>query len=154
MGNVMAKPKLDYNDEAVLYSTDIAVTVNYLNYGLHVGYDSMLTLLQEARMRWLKQYDMTEVTLAPNVGYVISDAQVLYQSEAFHGDVLTVSFYWQVNNKKMFRLFYKVRNRAEDKTVLIAETGHVCFDLVARKTTSIPDGLLAVLRSIGTNLSY
>lgn len=143
----MSKPVLHFDDDAVAYTADVVVSVGYLNYGLHVGYDAMLTLLQEARMQWLKQYDMTEVDLAPNVGYVISDVQALYQAEAFHGDVLTVSFYWQVTNKKMFRLFYKIRNRALDKTVLTAETGHVCFDLVARKTTAIPMSLLSILNA-------
>ena len=34
-----------------LYTTTIPVMVNHLNYANHVGYDSVLTILQEARMR-------------------------------------------------------------------------------------------------------
>jgi hypothetical protein len=41
--------KISYDDTNTLFSTDMTVTVKDLNYGNHLGYDAIFTLIQEAR---------------------------------------------------------------------------------------------------------
>jgi acyl-CoA thioesterase FadM len=49
----MARVKLELPD-SLGFSTDIEVHIGYINYGNYLGNNSMLTLIQEARMRFLK----------------------------------------------------------------------------------------------------
>lgn len=42
------------------FSTDIRVRISDINYGMHVGHDSFLTITHEARVRFLKSLGATE----------------------------------------------------------------------------------------------
>ncbi|RPH29673.1 acyl-CoA thioesterase, partial [bacterium] len=71
------------------FSTDIPVRITDINYGGHLGNDSLLSLMQEARLRFLRQYAYSEKDVEGR-GIIMLDAVVLYRSEAFYGDVLRI----------------------------------------------------------------
>ena len=50
----MARVKLDLPDDFT-YSTQLDVRVTEINYGNHVGNDRMVSLLHEARLRYLRE---------------------------------------------------------------------------------------------------
>ncbi len=113
--------------------------VNHLNYGNHLGYDSVLTIIQEGRMRWLKTNGMTELSLEGSVGYLITHASVDYQGEGFYGDQLRITLYTGAVSRKGFELKYEVKNETTGKVIATAETRHVCFDFGSRKIASCPE---------------
>ncbi|MGH7791582.1 MAG: acyl-CoA thioesterase, partial [Thermodesulfobacteriota bacterium] len=80
---IMARVKLDLPEEFV-FSTEIPLRVNDINYGGHLGHDSILTLTHEARVRLLRKYGLTEINIY-GPGLIISDAVIVYKSEAFYG---------------------------------------------------------------------
>ena len=66
------------------YSTELTVRVTDLNYGNHVGNDSILALMHEARLQYYRHLGFkNELNFEGNVGQVISDAAIVYKSEAF-----------------------------------------------------------------------
>lgn len=131
--------------ENVIFWTTIPVLVNHLNYGNHLGYDSYFSIIQEARMRWLKQYDMGEKTLDGNIGYFITEASVSYKSEAFHGDQLKIGIMIDNIRTKAFDINYVVLNLTRDVLSATAKTSQLCFNFELKKIASLPSRFLDIL---------
>lgn len=135
--------------EKFLYSTDITVRFSDLNYGGHVGNDTMLTLLQEARIQFYRSMGFKdETSFEGSVGQIIIDAAVQYKSESFLGDVLVVRIAAEDCTKFGFDLLYEVKNKSTDQEVARAKTGIVCFDYSRKRITSVPKPLLSKLQSL------
>ena len=135
--------------EKYLYSTEITVRVSDLNYGGHVGNDTMLTLLQEARIQFYRSLGFKdETSFEGNVGQIIIDAALQYKSESFLGDVLVVKIAAGDFTKFGFDLLYEVTNKSTGQEVARAKTGIVCFDYSRRRITSVPVPLLSRLQNI------
>jgi YbgC/YbaW family acyl-CoA thioester hydrolase len=133
--------------EQFIYSAELVVRVNDLNYGAHVGNDNMLTLMQQARIEFYRAKGFKdEMNFEGSVGQVISDALVIYKAEAFLGDVLTIQLAVTDITKYGFDMLYLVTNKSNSKEVARGKTGIVCFDYDTRKVMSIPKALLSVIR--------
>jgi acyl-CoA thioester hydrolase len=128
--------------ENFIFHTEIAIRVSDLNYGNHVGNDSILTLMQEARTLFYRSMGFeSEVNLDGSVGQIVSDAAVVYKSESFLGDTLQIEIAIGDISKYGFELFYRLTNKATGKEVARGKTGIVCFDYQKRKIAAIPEVL-------------
>jgi acyl-CoA thioester hydrolase len=135
--------------ETFLFTTEIAVRVSDLNYGGHVGNDTMLTLLQEARIQFYRSLGFKdETSFEATVGQIIIDAAVQYKSESFLGDVLEIQIATEDFTKFGFDLLYHVKNKATGQEVARGKTGIVCFDYSKKKVVRIPALLLTKLQNI------
>ncbi|MCZ8215070.1 MAG: thioesterase family protein [Cyclobacteriaceae bacterium] len=140
-------PRLELNlPDQFIYSTELTVRVNDLNYGAHVGNDNMLVLMQQARINFYREHGFKdEVSFDGSIGQVISDALVIYKAEAFLGDVLSIQIAIADVNKYGFDMLYKVTNTLNGKEIARAKTGIVCFDYSNRKVAPIPEKLRAII---------
>ncbi len=135
--------------EKFIFQTEIGVRVSDLNYGNHVGNDSILTLMQEARTLFYRSMGFeSEVKLEGPVGQIVRDATIVYKAESFLGDTLRFEIAVGDLNKYGFDLFYKITNKATGKEVAHGKTGIVCFDYLKRKMASIPEKLIVKLKSL------
>jgi len=126
--------------EKFLFATELTVRSSDLNYGNHVGHDTVLTLMQEARVRFYRTLGfINELNFDGPVGQVIADAAVQYKSESFLADELIIKIGVSDFTKYGFDMFYLVENRLTGKEVARGKTGIVCFDYDTRKVASIPD---------------
>jgi acyl-CoA thioester hydrolase len=131
-----------------LYETLLDVRASDLNYGNHLGHDSVLTLMQEARIKFYRTLGFAnELSFEGDVGQVISDVAVAYKSEAFLGDVLLCKIAAADFNKYGFDLIYVLVNNRTQKEVARGKTGIVCFDYSSRKIAQVPAILLNQLRT-------
>lgn len=135
--------------EKFIYETEIPVRVSDLNYGNHVGNDSVLTLMQEARASFYRSLGFeSEVKLEGTIGQIVSDAMIIYKAESFLGDVLRIRIAVADHNKYGFDLVYLITNKNTDKEVARGKTGIVCFDYSRRKVASVPGKLLTEMRRL------
>lgn len=132
----MARVKLQL-PETFSFSTEIPVRITDINYGGHVGNDSVLSLLHEARMQFLLHYGYTEMDLS-GVGIIMADAAIEFKGEAFYGDVLTAYVTAEAFSRIGFDLYYKLVNGNSETVVVLAKTGIICFDYEKRKVVSVP----------------
>ncbi|MGE5106726.1 MAG: acyl-CoA thioesterase [Sphingobacteriales bacterium] len=135
----MARIKVDL-PEQFSYSVKIPVRITDINYGGHVGNDSILSLLHEARMKYLAHLGYTELNIA-GIGLIMSDVGIEFKSESFYGDELTVSIAAGEFSKISFEIFYKMETVRGGKNILIAKakTGMVCYDYEAKKVAAVPE---------------
>jgi acyl-CoA thioester hydrolase len=69
------------------FSTSIPVRITDLNYGGHVGNDTILSLLHEARVQYLQSLGYTELAFA-GTSLIMSDVAIEYKNELFYGTIL------------------------------------------------------------------
>lgn len=135
----MSSSRLEYDISKTIYITSIPVLINHINYGNHLGYDAALSIAQDARIRWLKENDMTELSISGSVGYIIAGAEQVYKSEAFHGDTLGVELYISDITKKTFQLMCRLVNESTRTIVAIIKTDHVFYDYALKKIGTVPE---------------
>lgn len=125
------------------FSTDIPIRITDINYGGHLGNDAVLSIIHEARMRFLASLGYEELTIE-GVSLIMSDAAIEFKNEAFYGDVLTVYVTIDEVSKVAFSIFYKlVKNDGEKEVpVAFAKTGMVAFNYDTRKVMALPDKAL------------
>jgi acyl-CoA thioester hydrolase len=144
----MARIQIDV-PEKVIYKTELPVRVSDINYGGHVGNDSILTLMQEARVLFYRSIGInSEVSIEGNIGQIITDATVLYKAESFLGDVLIIHIGVADFNKYGFEMYYQLFNQQTGKEVARGRTGILCFDYAKRKVASVPPAFLERLNQL------
>ncbi len=134
----MARIQIDFPTQ-VQFSTQITVRITDLNYGNHLGNDSVLSLIHEARVRFLQYMGYSELDLA-GVGIIMSDAAIQFKKEAFYGDVLTIEVATGDFSRVAFDIYYRLK--IVDQEIAVAKTGIVCFDYATRKVVAVPEAFL------------
>lgn len=131
----MARIKVDL-PEQFSFTTTIPVRITDLNYGRHVGNDTILSMIHEARVQYLKQFGYEELNLA-GAGLIMSDVAIEFKNELFYGDVVTASVATGDFTKISFDMYYKLEKKSGEP-VAFAKTGMVCYDYGKKKVTAIP----------------
>ena len=132
----MARIKLQLPDKFT-FSTEIPVRISDINYGGHLGNDSVLSIIHEARLRFFKKYNYSEMDVE-GVGIILSDSVIIYKNEGFYGDILIVEVTAGDFNNYGCDIFYKITNKKTGKEVARVKTGIVFFDYKNRKITQVP----------------
>ena len=144
----MARIKIDL-PPTFTFQTNIPVRITDLNYGGHVGNDTILSILHEARMQFLKQSGYTELAFE-GVGLIMADVAIEFKAEAFYGDTLAASVVATEFSKVSFEIYYKLEKPEGDKLRLVAaaKTGMICFDYSKRKVAAVPDAAKEKLTAV------
>ena len=118
----------------------IPIRITDLNYGGHVGNDSVLTLLHEARMQWLRSLGFTEMEFA-GVGMIMADVTIEFKKELFYGDTVIASVGASDLSRIGFDIIYKLEKESAGKKIIvaIARSGMICYDYEKKKIVSVPD---------------
>ena len=74
----MSRIKLEL-PEKFIFQTEITIRVSDINYGGHLGNDSLLSILQEARVQFLKSIVQSELEFY-NHSMIMSDVAIIYYS--------------------------------------------------------------------------
>ena len=144
----MARIKIDI-PEKVIGTFIIPVRIADINYGNHVGNDAFVSIIHEARMQWLKQYDYTELKVE-GIGLIMSDLAIEFKSESFYGDMVEVKIGACDISRVGFDLVYQLFVKRNNDNILLAnaKTGMVCFDYEAKKVSAIPEKLKTILEVV------
>lgn len=119
------------------FHIDIPVRITDINYGNHLGNDSFLSILHEARMRWIHQHGWTELNIE-KTGLIMVDMAVRFKSEAVFGDTLRVHLTPVDWTQLGFDLVYLATNATTGAEVARAQSGMIFFDYTTRRLTSMP----------------
>jgi len=122
------------------FSTTITIRVTDLNYGGHVGNDTFLSLMHEARQQFLLYHGYAELDIE-GVGLMIADAAIEYKKELNYGDAVKISIAATGFDKYSFDLYYKLEIISGDTLTLAGKgkTGMLCYDYGRKKMVSVPE---------------
>ena len=139
----MPRIKLDLPDR-FLFTTEIPVRITDLNYGSHLANDALLSIIHEARVRFLKELRYSETDIE-GYGIIMGDAAIIYKSQAYYGDTLVIDVAVTDISRKSCDLFYRILNQ-DSRIIAYAKTGIVFFDYRNQKPVRIPEKFLEKLR--------
>ena len=125
--------------ESFPFSTFLTVRITDINYGGHVGNDSLLSLVHEARIQFLQHYGYSELEFE-GTGLIMADSAIEYKKQLKYGDIVKISVAASGFDKLGFDLFYLLQLQ-QYETLLLAgkvKTGMLCFDYLKGKKVSVP----------------
>lgn len=140
----MARIRIEFPASFDFIAT-IPVRITDLNYGGHVGNDTILSIIHEARAQLLKSLDYSENDFA-GTGLIMGDVVINYKSELFYGDLVKASVAVINLSRASFDVVYLLETK--DKRIAEARTGMVCFDFVKKKVISIPQEAISKINSV------
>ena len=82
----MQRIKIDL-PQKFIFTTEISVRVYDVNFAGHLSNDSILSMVHEARILFLKNWNYSEVDTC-GAGIIMFDAALQYKSQGYHGDIL------------------------------------------------------------------
>ncbi len=138
----MARITIDLPD-AFQFSTELDVRISDINYGNHLGNDAVLSLLHEARVRFLMAHGFSEQDVA-GCGLIMADAAVVYKSQGRYGQRLRVSIAVSEPGAVGCDLLYQMCDAATGAEVARAKTGMVFFDYARGKVVRMPEAFKAL----------
>jgi len=120
-----------------LFETEIPIRISDVNYGGHLGNDAVLSIAQEARVRFLAAHGFSELDVE-GVGIIMVDAAVVYRAEGRHGVTLRVRLAAADVRSRGLDLVYAMTDAATGEEIARVKTGIVFFDYGARKVVAMP----------------
>ncbi|MEH6471077.1 MAG: thioesterase family protein [Halopseudomonas sp.] len=120
------------------FSTVLPIRISDINHAGHLGNDSVVSLIHEARIQFLKQYQYGELEVE-GFGIIMTDSAVIYKAEGFHSDQIQIDIAIGEFNKYGCDIFYLLSNHQTAVEIAHAKTGIVFFDYDERKVVSVPE---------------
>ena len=141
----MARIRIDLPEKCIAVFT-IPVRITDINYGNHVGNNSLAEIIHEARMQFLQQHNFTEMEVCGS-SLIMNELSIEFKNEAFYKDVLEVKIFAGEISKVSFELFYSLSAIRNKVSLLIAnaKTGMVCYNYKEKKVTAVPEELKKIL---------
>ncbi len=119
------------------FSTKIPVRITDINYGNHLGNDSLLSLIHEARVQYLAYINLSELD-AGGSGIIMVDSVIIYKAEILYGDVITFDISVDDITSSGCDFYYRITSEKTSKVAALAKTGIVFYDYQARKISPVP----------------
>lgn len=145
----MARIKIDL-PRKFRFTAEIPVRITDINFGGHVGNDTILSIVHEARAQFFTYCGYTELDFA-GAGTIMSDVAIEYKNQTYYGDTILASVAVGEITKVAFDLFYKLEKRsAEGKLIPVAfaKTWMVCYNYAQKKVSAIPEKALEKIKGL------
>ncbi len=120
------------------FETDIPIRITDINYGGHLGNDSLLSLAHEARVRFLTSLGFTELDAGEGAGMIQADAVIVFKSEGFYGDIVNIKVTVDDFSATGCDFFFLLLSTKSGKEIARVKTGIVFFDYTAKKLLKVP----------------
>lgn len=124
--------------EKFTFSTIIRIRITDLNYGGHVGNDTVLSLIHEARMQFLNHFKYKELEFE-GTSLIMSDVAIEFKVELFYGDEIKIYVTAADFSRVSFTLYYKLIKEKNEIIAAVAKTGMVCYDYKNKKVVTVPE---------------
>lgn len=119
--------------------------VRDINYGGHLGNDSVASLLHEARVDVLDNMGFSELDLGNGrTGIIMADLVINYKGEGLLNDEIIVAVHIGDIDRMSLRMYYKIE-KTDGTLIALAETGIVAFDYKKKAIDNFPSAFLDVL---------
>ena len=143
----MPKIKINFPQKYFDIPIDIPVRITDINYGNHVGNDSIIGIIHEARVQFLQFYGYTELNIE-GIGLIMSALSVEFKNESFYKDIISIQIACSEISKVSFELFYSLSTIRDNREITIAKavTTMVCYDYIIKKVSALPKKLQRILQ--------
>ena len=131
--------------ETKVFETTLAVRISDINYGNHLGNDSVLSLMHEARFQFYKSLGYPDELSIDGVGTIQVDTAIQYKGEGFHGDAIKAEVFLGDLSAKSMDLYYRLSVENPNKLIALGKTGIAFYNYSERKVSNMPDSIANTL---------
>lgn len=129
----MARLNLDFPEQQFCYSTQLTVRVTDINGARHLGNDSMISMISEARACFLFDFGIVENSI------IVTDLATTYRAEAHARDQLLFEVGVMDFNKYGGDITFRISRPADGTLIAMAKSGFVFFDYQQSKVIAMPE---------------
>ncbi|MFZ6046567.1 thioesterase family protein [Pseudomonas sp. CR3202] len=133
----MARLSLDFPEDQYCYSTHLTVRVTDINGANHLGNDSMISMISEARARFLFEFGISE-TSADGTGIIVTDLATTYRAEAHARDQLLFEVGVMDFNKYGGDITFRITRPEDGRLIAMAKSGFVFFNYRESRVVPMP----------------
>jgi acyl-CoA thioester hydrolase len=127
------------------FTYQITIQAGHINYRGHVGHDSIVRILDEARANMFHALGISELNLGDGkTGVITGDMVVNYKSEGFIYQTLVVESQVGEISPDAFTVFQRIKQ--DGRLVALTEAGLIGFDYKTHATVPIPETFNEALR--------
>ncbi|HEX8476683.1 MAG TPA: thioesterase family protein [Telluria sp.] len=134
----MARLHLDFPEDQYCYTTPLTVRVTDINGANHLGNDSMISMISEARARFLFEYGVPE-TERDGTGIIVTDLATTYRAEAHARDQLVFEVGVMDFNKYGGDIIFRITRPRDKRLIAMAKSGFVFFNYHTSQVVDMPD---------------
>ena len=134
----MARLTLTFPEDQYYYTTLLTVRVTDINAANHLGNDSMISMISEARARFLFEYGVAD-TERDGTGIIVTDLATTYRAEAHARDQLLFEVGVMDFNKYGGDITFRVTRPKDKVLVAMAKQGFVFFNYKRSQVVAMPD---------------
>lgn len=135
----MARLQLELPEDCLHFRTHMTVRSTDINVGRHLGNDALISMLSEARSRFLFAHGIDDAGAQDGPGIIVTDLATLYKAEARVRDELLFEIGITDFNKYGGDIVYRVSRPADATLVALAKNGFVFFDYALGKVAPMPE---------------
>lgn len=134
----MARLKLEFPEHQYCYSTHLTVRVTDINAANHLGNDSMISMISEARARFLFEFGIAE-TQGDGVGIIVTDLATTYKKEAHARDQLLFEVGVMDFNRYGGDITFRITRPSDNALVAMVKSGFVFFNYKSTRVVPMPE---------------
>nr|WP_314546250.1 thioesterase family protein [uncultured Massilia sp.] len=134
----MARLQLTFPEDQYYYTTLLTVRVTDINAANHLGNDSMISMISEARARFLFEYGVAE-TERDGTGIIVTDLATAYRAEAHARDELLFEVGVMDFNKYGGDVIFRVTRPRDKCTIALAKQGFVFYNYKTSQVVGMPE---------------
>ncbi|MFC0709883.1 thioesterase family protein [Azorhizophilus paspali] len=140
----MARRHLEFPAHALLYRTEMSVSGSDINGARHLGNDTLISMLSEARSGFLYAQGIDDSGAeSEGPGIIVTDLATLYKAKAHARDRLPFEVGLADFNRYGGDILFRVSRPADGALIALAKYGFVFFDYRASKVVPIPEAFAA-----------
>lgn len=133
----MARLTLDFPDALFCYQTHLTVRITDINAANHLANDSMISMISEARARFLFESGVEE-TREDGTGIIVTDLATTYRAEAHARDQLLFEVGVMDFNRYGGDIIFRITRPADGRLIALAKSGFVFFNYRSSQVVAMP----------------
>jgi acyl-CoA thioesterase FadM len=143
----MARLHLNFPEDQFYYSTPLTVRVTDINAANHLGNDSMISMISEARARFLFEFGIAE-SERDGTGIIVTDLATTYRAEAHARDQLLFEVGVMDFNKYGGDIIFRVTRPRDKALVAMAKSGFVFYNYKTSQVVAMPEEFRATFERV------
>ncbi|MCQ4313403.1 thioesterase family protein [Stutzerimonas sp. VN223-3] len=133
----MARLALHFPEDQFCFTTQQTVRITDINAANHLANDSMISMISEARARFLFAYGIAETT-KDGCGIIVTDLATTYKAEAHARDVLLFEVGVMDFNRYGGDITFRITRPADGTLIAMAKSGFVFFNYRDKGVVPMP----------------
>lgn len=129
------------------FSTKIPVRITDINYGNHLGNDSILSLIHEARVQYMNNINIPELD-KNGFGMIMLDSVIIYKSEILYGDALIFDISVEEISERGCDFYYLIISEKTSAVAAYAKTGIMFYDYSMKKVSRTPENFIKKVKEL------